>query len=98
MHFLGPGWEWVIFSIVAHSKHRVSRGLDVKWRILSTCLDASEKWFSTRISNINRPYDWLWLETQEARQNVQNVHIFQVRRPICQMVPISRAYGLGGDT
>ena len=36
--------------------------------------------------------DWLWLETQEAAQHVQNVHGFRVRTPICQMVPISRAY------
>ena len=35
------------FSGHYKNKERLSRGLDVKWHIPSTCLDASRKWFST---------------------------------------------------
>ena len=43
------------FSAFRHykNKERLSRGLDVKWHIPSTCLDASRKWFSTGIYSIN---------------------------------------------
>ena len=43
------------FSAFWHykNKERLSRGLDVKWHIPSTCLDASRKWFSTGIYSIN---------------------------------------------
>ena len=40
--------------------------------------------------------NWLWLETQENPQNGQNVCGFQVRTPICHIVPVSRAYRGGG--
>ena len=41
--------------------------------------------------------EWLWLDMQETPENGQNVHGFQVRTPICHIVPVSRAYlyGLG---
>ena len=83
------------FSAFWHykNKERLSRGLDVKWHIPSTCLDASRKWVSTGISSINRVSWWLWLETQKAPWNGQNVHGFRVRTPICHIVPVSRAYG-----
>ena len=74
------------------NKERLSRSLEVKWHIPSTCLDASKKWFSTGIWRINRASAWLWLKTQETHQNGQNVHRFQVRTPICHIVPVSRAY------
>ena len=45
---------------------------------------------------VNRAPDWLWLEMQETPQNGQNVPGFQVRTPICHIVPVSRAYGGGG--
>ena len=48
-----------------HKKWRVSRGLDVKWHIPSTCHDASRKWFSTGICNINRASQWLWQKPKE---------------------------------
>ena len=66
--------------------------MDVKWHIPSTCLDASRKWFSTGISSINRTFKWLCLKTRQTPQNGQNVHSFQVRTPICHIVPVSRAY------
>ena len=89
--------KWVIFGILTlQKKERLSRGLDVKWNIPSTCLAASKKWFSTGIYSIKRASEWLWPETQETPQNGQNVHGFQVRTPICHIVPVSRAYG-GGD-
>ena len=69
--------------------------MKVKRHIPSTCLDASRKWFSTGIFGINRASGWLWLEIQETHQNGQNVHGFQVRTPICHIVPVSRAYGGG---
>ena len=56
---------------------------------LSCCL---QKRFSIGIYSINRASEWLWLETQEAPQNGQNVHGFQVTTPICHIVPVSRAY------
>ena len=39
------------FSAFRHykNKERLSRGLDVKWHIPSSCLDASRKWSSTGI-------------------------------------------------
>ena len=85
------------FSAFWHykNKERLSKGLDVKWHIPSTCLDASRKWFSTGIYSINRASAWLWLKTQETPQNGQNVHRFQARTPICHIVPVSRAYGGG---
>ena len=43
-------------------KERLSRGLDLKWHIPSTCLDASRKRFSTGIYSINMAFEWLWLE------------------------------------
>ena len=51
--FLGP--KWVIFGVLGHykNKERLSRGLGMKWRIPSTCLDASRNWFSTGIYSIN---------------------------------------------
>ena len=73
-------------------KERLSKGLDIKWHIPSTCLDASRMWFSTGIYSINRVSVWLRLKTQETPQNGQNVHRFQVRTPICHIVPVSRAY------
>ena len=82
------------FSAFWHykNKERLSKGLDVKWHIPSTCLDASRMWFTTGIYSINRASAWLWLKTQETPQNRQNVHRFQVRTPICHIVPVSRAY------
>ena len=63
VHFFGP--KWVIFGVLAlQNKERLSRGLDVKWHIPSTCLDAYRKWFSIGIYSINRASEWLWLETQ----------------------------------
>ena len=71
--------------------------MDVKWHIPSTRLDAPTKWFSTGIYSINRASERLWLATQETSQKGQNVLSFQVRTPICHIVPVSRAYGGGGD-
>ena len=54
MHtFLVQNWS---FSVFWHYKNeeRLSNGLDVKWHIPSTCLDASRKWFSTGIYSINK--------------------------------------------
>ena len=50
------------------------------------------KWVSTGIYSVNRASEWIWLETQETPQNGQNVRGFQVRTPICHIVPVSRAY------
>ena len=36
------------------NKERLSRGLDVKWHIPSTCLDAFKKWVSIGIYSISR--------------------------------------------
>ena len=82
------------FSAFWHykNKERFSKGLDVKWHIPSTCLDASRMWFSTGISSIKRTFKWLYLKTRQSPQNGQNVHRFQVRTPICHIVPVSRAY------
>ena len=82
------------FSAFWHYKNKegLSRGLDVKWHIPSSCLDALRKWFSTGICSINRASEWLRLETQETPPNGQNVHRFQARTPICHIVPVSRAY------
>ena len=82
------------FSAFWHykNKERLSRGLDVNWHIPSTCLDASRKWFSTGIYSINRASGWLWPENEETPENDQNVHGFQVRTPICHIVPVSHAY------
>ena len=92
VHFFGP--KWVIFGVLAlQTKERLSRGLDVKWHIPSTSLDASRKWFSTGIYSINRAFKWLWLEAQGTPSNGQNVHGFQIITPICHIVPVSRAYG-----
>ena len=41
------------------NKERVSRGLDVKWHIPSTCLNASKKCFSIGIYSTNRASEWL---------------------------------------
>ena len=41
-------------SVIFGHKKRLSKGLDVKCGILSTCLDASRKWFSIGIYSINR--------------------------------------------
>ena len=71
---------------------RLPRGSDVKWHIPSTSLDPSQKWFSIGIYSTNRASEWLWPETQETPRNGQNVHGFQVRTPICHIVPVSRAY------
>ena len=88
------------FSAFGHYKNKegLSRGMGVKWHIPSTCLDASPKWLSTRIlsiqhkaSSTNRASECLWPEIQETPQNGQNVHGFQVRTPICHIVPIWRA-------
>ena len=78
------------------NKERLLKGLDVKWHIPSTCLDAFQKWFSIGIYSINRASEWLCLEMQETSQNGRNVHGFQVRTPICHIVPVSRAYMYGG--
>ena len=48
------------------NKERVSRGLDVRWHVPSTCLDASKRGFYIGSHSMNRPSDCLWLETQEA--------------------------------
>ena len=50
-------------------------------------------WFSTGISRIKRAFKWLCLKTRQTPQSGQNVHRFQVRTPICHIVPVSRAYG-----
>ena len=91
VHFFGPK---LVFSAFWHYKNKVrlSRGLDVKWHIPSTCLDASAKWLFIGIYSINRDSDWPCLETHESPQDGQNVHGFQVRTPICHIVPVSRAY------
>ena len=85
------------FSVFWHykNKERLLRGSEVKCHIPSTCFDASKTWFSTGIYSINRASEWLWLEMLEAPQNGQNVRGFQVRTPICHIVPVSRAYGGG---
>ena len=49
-------------------------------------------WFSTGISSKNRTFKWPYLKTRRTPQNGQNVHRFQVRTPICHIVPVSRAY------
>ena len=56
------------FSALWHykNKERFSRGLDVKWHMPCTCLDAPRQWFSTGIYSINRASEWLWLETQST--------------------------------
>ena len=56
------------FSAFWHykNKERLSRGLDMKWHIPFTCLDASRKWFSTGIYSTKRASEWLWLETQRT--------------------------------
>ena len=98
----GKPWTFLVknrsFSAFWHYKNKegLSKGLDVKWHVPSTCLDGSRMWFSTGICSINRASAWLWLKTQETPQNGQNVHRFQVRTPICHIVPVSRAYGGGG--
>ena len=56
----------------------------------STCLDASRMCLFTGIYGINRASEWLWLETEEAPQNGQNVHGFQVRTPICHCTCFTR--------
>ena len=58
------------FSAVWHceNKDRLSRGLDVKWHIPSTRLDASRKWCPTGIYSINRASEWLRLETLQTPQ------------------------------
>ena len=66
--------------------------MDIKWHIPSPCLDASRMWFSTGISSINRTFKCLWLKTRQTPQNGHNVHRFQVRTPICHIVPVSRAH------
>ena len=60
VHFFGPKW---VFSAFWHykNKERLSRGLDVKWHIPSTCLDALEKWASIGICSTNRASEWPWL-------------------------------------
>ena len=45
--------------------------------------------------SINRASEWLWQEAQDTPQNGQDVHGFQVRTPVCHIVPVSRAYGGG---
>ena len=52
--------------------------------------------FSTGTSSINRTFKWLYLKTRQTPQNGQNVHRFQVRTPICHIVPVSRTYVVGG--
>ena len=49
------------FSAFWHykNKERLSRGLGVKWHILSTCLDVAKKCFSIGIYSINRASEWL---------------------------------------
>ena len=44
------------FSAFWHykNKERLSKSLEVKWHIPSTCLEASRKWFATGIYIINR--------------------------------------------
>ena len=44
---------------------------------------------------MHRGPDWSWIEAQEAPQNGQNGHGFQVRTLICHFVPVSRASGGG---
>ena len=39
------------------NKERLSRDLDVKWHIPSTCLDAFKKWVSIGIYSINRAFE-----------------------------------------
>ena len=58
------------------NKERLPRGLDVKWHIPSTCLDASKVWVSIGIHSINRTSEWLWLKSQQTPQNGQNLHGF----------------------
>ena len=58
----------------------------------STRLEASKVWVSIGIYSINRASEWLWLQTQQTPQNGQDVHGFQVRTPICHIVPVSCAY------
>ena len=40
------------------NRERLSRGLDVKWHVPPTCLDASKKWVSIGIYSINRVSEW----------------------------------------
>ena len=74
-----------------NSRERVLRGVDEKSRISSTCLDA----FRKRVFYS----DWLWLEPQKAprvRRKFLDVPGFQVGMLICHVVPVSRAYWVGG--
>ena len=96
-YFFAP--KWVVFGIFALFSHfemrRFFEGFRRRIAHSSTCLDAYKKWLFTGIYSIKRGSIWLWLETQERPQNGQNVHSFQVRTPICHIVPVSRAYGGG---
>ena len=91
VHFFGP--KWVIFGVLALQKEgETFEGFGRKMAYSSSCLDAPKVWVSIEIYSINRASKWLWLVTQEAPQNGQNVHGFQVRTPIRHIVPVSRAY------
>ena len=48
--------------------------------------------FSIGIYSTKKGFDWPCLDTPEGPQDGQNVHGFQVRTPICHIVPVSRAY------
>ena len=72
--------------------YNIKRDFRGIWSIPSTCLDASRKWFSTGTYSINRASERLWLETPQKPSKWPNVHGFQVRTPICHIVPVSRAY------
>ena len=68
------------------NEERLSKGLDVKWHIPSTCLDAARMWFSTGTYSTNRIFRVAMAENPTNPSNGQNVHRFQARTPICHIV------------
>ena len=61
---------WCAKFLHCKNKERLSRGLDVKWHIPATSLDASRSDFSAGIYSINRAFEWLWPETQGTGTNL----------------------------
>ena len=95
VHFLG-GPNWGRFRHFGTTKIRrgVSRALDAKWHIPSPCLDAHTFWVSIEIYSINRASEWLWqYKPKNPSKRPKCVHGFQVRTPMCHIVPVSHAYG-----
>ena len=64
---------------------RVSRGLDVKWDIPSSCLDAANHGFSIGIHCVSRPSNCLWFESKKALKMGKLGTAFGLERPFCQI-------------